>query len=118
MLTREGADASGLVLITPAVAATPSSERPEAKGPGKRVGVPGRLNLVRELSGLAPTDWVTLVAAIEAAASHISRHGTVAEQVAELVRWAESSTGPGLGAIQEAYDLFFGQARHDHRGQV
>ena len=107
LLTREGADASGLVLITPSVAATPSSERPEVTGPGKRVGVPGRLALVRELSNLAPADWVTLVAAIEGAASHISRHGTVAEQVAELVRWAEGSTGPGLGAIQEAYDLFF-----------
>ena len=137
LLTHPGIDASGLVLITPSVAATPSvleaarfvsyraenindssiiqgeniksytnrtlnSGRPEAKGPGKRVGVSGRSALVRDLSGLAPTDWLTLVAAIEGAAFHISRIGTVAEQVAELVRWAESPTGPGLVTIAKA----------------
>ena len=80
----------------------PGAEKPAAKGPGERLGVPARLALVRELSGLAPADWATLVAAIPGAASHVSRHGTVAEQVAELVRWAESSTGPGLVTIEEA----------------
>ena len=39
------------------------------------------------------------------AAAHVSRHGTVAEQVAELIRWAESPTGPGLAAIEEAFKI-------------
>jgi hypothetical protein len=103
LLTRQGVDASGMVLIAPPVTAMLGAEEPTAKGPRERLGVPSRLALVREVSGLAPADFATLVAAIEGAGSHISRVGTVAEQVAELVRWAESSTGPGLGAIQEAF---------------
>jgi hypothetical protein len=73
-----------------------------SKATGKQQGVPSRLALVRELSELAPSDWSTLVAAISGAGSHISRHGTVAEQVAELVRWAESPNGPGLAAVEAA----------------
>ena len=64
-----------------------------------------RLALVRDLSRLAPADWSTLVSGIEGAAAHISRHGTVAEQVAELVRWAESTTGPGLKAIEGTFKV-------------
>src|SRR5262249_11106766 len=44
-------------------------------------------------------EFVTL---IEGAARQIGRHGTVPEQAAELIRWAESSTGPGLEAIRRA----------------
>jgi hypothetical protein len=99
LLTRPGVEAAELCLIAPPAAAGPDAGAPAAKA---AVGVPGRLALVRELSNLAPADWATLVAAIRGAGSHISRVGTVAEQVAELVRWAESSSGPGLGAIQEA----------------
>ena len=71
---------------------------------GGRTGVSNRLKLVRGLNGLAPPDWATLVTAIPGAASHVSRQGTVAEQVAELVRWAEGSTGPGLAAVEEVLD--------------
>jgi hypothetical protein len=54
---------------------------------------------------LTPADLATLVAAIsEEAASHLSRHSTVAEQVAELIRWAESPTGPGLIAVETAFE--------------
>ena len=102
LLTRNGVDAAGLTLIAPPVAATLAAEKPAAKGPGERLGVPGRLALVRELSGLAPADLATLVAAIPGAATHVSRHGTVPEQAAELIRWAESSNGPGLVTIEEA----------------
>ncbi|HKI19014.1 MAG TPA: CHAT domain-containing protein [Isosphaeraceae bacterium] len=63
-----------------------------------------RLTLVRNLSRLAPGDWATFVAAIEGAATHISRQGIVAEQVAELIRWVESPTGPGLAAIEDAFN--------------
>jgi hypothetical protein len=58
------------------------------------------MRLIRELSGLTPADWATLVAAIPGAAPQVSRHGTVAEQVSELVRWAESPLGPGLASVE------------------
>jgi hypothetical protein len=104
LLARNGVDASGLVLIAPPpVAAMPGGAEPGVKPAGERAGVADRLVLVRDLSDLAPSDWATLVAAIPGAASHVSRHGTIAEQVAELVRWAESSTGPGLAAVEAAF---------------
>ena len=65
-----------------------------------------RAALVRTVSGLSPSDMALLVTLIDGAASHVSRHGTVPEQAAELIRWAESSTGPGLAAIQEALANF------------
>ena len=43
-----------------------------------------------------------MIALISGAADHVSRQGTVREQAGELIRWAESSTGPGLAAIEEA----------------
>src|SRR5262249_33808917 len=98
LLTHRGVDAAALRLIAPPAAAGPGAEGSTVKGP---VGVPGRLALVRELSNLAPADWATLVATIPGAGFHVSRHGTVPEQVAELVRWAESSNGLGLPAIEE-----------------
>jgi hypothetical protein len=61
-----------------------------------------RATLVRTVSGLSPSDLAQLVMMVEGAASHVSRHGTVPEQAAELIRWAESSTGPGLAALAEA----------------
>lgn len=69
----------------------------------ERVGDGARLTLVRGLSGLAPGDWAVLVTAIPGAGPHVSRQGSVAEQVAELVRWVESSDGPGLATIERAY---------------
>ena len=102
LLTRPGVDAAGLVLIPPLVVARPGAEKAVAKGPGERRGVPNRPALVRELSGLTPADWAILVATIPGAETQVSRHGTVTEQVAELVRWAESPTGPGLMTIAEA----------------
>jgi hypothetical protein len=47
-----------------------------------------------------------LVSLIEGAGSRVSRRGTVPEQAAELIRWAESSTGRGLAVIQEALANF------------
>jgi class 3 adenylate cyclase len=57
-----------------------------------------RLALLKALNGLSPTDLATLVIALPGA--HVSRNATVPEQVAELVRWVESSTGPGLAELQ------------------
>ena len=69
----------------------------DCTGTGERLGVSSRVALVRELSGLASADFVGLVTSIEGAGAHVSRQGTVAE----LVRWAESPTGPGLAAIED-----------------
>jgi anti-sigma regulatory factor (Ser/Thr protein kinase) len=63
-----------------------------------------RAALVRTVSGLSPSDLARLVMLVEGAASHVSRHGTVPEQAAELVRWAESPTGPGLVLVEEALE--------------
>jgi hypothetical protein len=95
LLTRLGVDVAELRLIAP------PAEGTAAQGPAKPVGVPGRLALVRELSNLAPADLAMLLTGIPGASARVSRHGTVPEHVAELVRWAESSTGPGLAAVEE-----------------
>jgi len=65
-----------------------------------------RAALVRTVSGLSPGDMALLVTLVDGAASHVSRHGTVREQASELIGWAESSTGPGLVAVQEALGEF------------
>jgi NB-ARC domain-containing protein len=59
-----------------------------------------RHDLVMTLCRFTPADFATLVASFPGAASQVSRHGTVPEQAAELVRWAESPTGPGLPAVE------------------
>ena len=61
--------------------------------------------LVRTLAALSPADFDTLVVAIPEAAQHVSRHGSVPQKVAELVRWAESPTGPGLATIGMELDV-------------
>lgn len=61
-----------------------------------------RPTLVQTLNDLTPADFATLIVMIPGAARQVSRQGTVPEQAAELIRWAESSTGPGLAAIEEA----------------
>ena len=65
-----------------------------------------RLTLVKTLTGLDPSDLTTVIALIPGAADHVSRQGTVREQAGELIRWAESSKGPGLGAVEEALGNF------------
>src|SRR5262249_40348480 len=99
LLARSGIDASKVVLVRPPRPAMPSAGEPGVKLPVKQMGDLKRLTLVKDMSGLDPADWATFVTVIPGATSHISRQGTVAEQVADLVRWAESTTGPGLAAI-------------------
>jgi len=100
LLTRAGADASAMIFVQPPAAA---AGKPAPSKPGDPVSMPERLALVRDLSRLAPPDWEFLVTVLEGAAARVSRHGTVPEQAAELIRWAESPTGPGLAAIEEAF---------------
>jgi hypothetical protein len=61
---------------------------------------------VRIVLKLNPSDLARVVVFIDGAASHISRHGSVPEQAAELIRWAESSGGPGLKDIRRALEHF------------
>ncbi|HEX8199144.1 MAG TPA: hypothetical protein VF590_01560 [Isosphaeraceae bacterium] len=70
-----------------------------------------RGTLVETLERLTPSDFASVVTRIPGAASHISRHGTVSEHVAELLRWAESSTGPGLPTVEDALRNFCGARR-------
>jgi hypothetical protein len=65
-----------------------------------------RATLVRTLTHLTPADFATLIASFPEAALQVSRQGTVPEQAAELIRWAESSKGPGLGAVEETLGNF------------
>jgi hypothetical protein len=97
LLTRPGFDAAGLVLISP-----PSA----AKGTGEQPRVPARVALVLELSGLAPTDWSLVLASIEGASKHVSHNAPIAEQAAQLVRFAESTARRGISveSIREALE--------------
>jgi hypothetical protein len=65
-----------------------------------------RMTLVEILERLTPADFDSVVTRIPGAGSHISRHGTVREHVAELLLWAESSAGPGLQSIEDALRNF------------
>ena len=40
---------------------------------------------------------------IEGAAAHVSHNLPIPEQVAQLVRWAESPNGPKLATVEEAF---------------
>jgi len=76
-----------------------------SKEPKKPVWARG--DLVRDLSGLSPSDWAILVASIEGAAANVSHNLPIPEQVAQLVRWAESPTGPELDAIEKTFKSLF-----------
>jgi hypothetical protein len=91
-----------MIFVQPPAAA---AGKPAPSEPGDPVSMPKRLALVRDLSRLAPPDWQMLVAVLEGAAARVSRHGTVPEQTAELIRWAEGPTGPGLAAVEEAFKI-------------
>ena len=80
----------------PADSLTPSPQRTPAMD---------RATLVRTLTDLTPADFATLIAMIPGAARQLSRV-SVPEQAGELIRWAESSKGPGLGAVEEALGNF------------
>src|SRR4051794_419730 len=78
-----------------------SADDPKTTESGGQPGDSHRTALITKLNGLSPADLASLVTAIPGAATHISRHVTVPEQVAELFRWAESTTGPKLAIIEE-----------------
>ena len=93
LLTRPGVDPSKLVLIDPSPSLAPQ-RRPHGGKPLDRVA------FVSALCNLSPTDLSRLVSALPGAAAYVSRSASVPEQVAELLRWAESPTGPGLGELR------------------
>jgi len=67
-----------------------------------------RLSFVWTLGALDSADFESIVASIPGASRHVGRQGTIPEKAAELMRWAESPTGPGLDALQEALDRISG----------
>jgi len=78
-----------------------------------------RATLVQTVTGLSPSDLARVVALIDRAARHVSRHGTVPEQARDLISWAESSAGPGLEAIQRALEqLSSGPSGEEHKTPV
>jgi hypothetical protein len=96
----------GLATVAPNPHTT-TRPSPSVAAPAPRTAGPiDRATLVRTVIGFAPGDMATFVTLIEGAARHVSRHGTVPEQAAELFGWAESSTGPGLEAIRRALEDF------------
>jgi pimeloyl-ACP methyl ester carboxylesterase len=82
-------------LVPSAKVATPRAAQPRAVD---------RVTLLRLVSRLSDSDMALLVSLVEGAGSRVSRHATVPEQAAELIRWAESPTGRGLAVIQEAFE--------------
>jgi tetratricopeptide (TPR) repeat protein len=69
-----------------------------------------RIGLVRRLSSLTPTDLAVLVASMSGAERQVAPQGTVAQQVGQLIAWAEGTTGRGLGleGVEIAYEALFG----------
>jgi hypothetical protein len=100
--------------MTPGHLATSALNPPTPTGPSPSAatsaptpaGPIDRAKLVRTVSRFDPSDMAMFVTMIEGAADHIPRHGTVREQAADLIRWAESSTGPGLKRVWEALENF------------
>jgi hypothetical protein len=101
LMTRHGVDAATLVLVSPSPVGVPSDDKVTSKGPVGTLDAKSRSALMRKLRGMAPADLASLLTEIAGAAERVSRQGTIPEQVAELVRWAESTNGPGLRVIEE-----------------
>jgi class 3 adenylate cyclase len=55
-----------------------------------------RTELLIALYDLSPTDLAKLVTTLPGASAQVTKNAPVPDQVAELIRWAESSSGPGL----------------------
>jgi hypothetical protein len=105
----KGVDAAMLGLIASQVS---PGENAGARGEdggrsAKSAPAMDRVTFVKALAGLGPPDFELFVATIPDAARHVSGHGTIPERVAQLIRWAESSTGRGIEPLQDAYRKLF-----------
>jgi hypothetical protein len=108
LFVRKGVVASALNLVVPPSTSGEDVAPPQRGGerPPEPLPTMDRLTFVRTLAGLTSADFELFVTSIPRAASQISRHGTIPEKVAELIRWAEGSTGPGFITVQQAYRNF------------
>ncbi|MGB2607824.1 MAG: hypothetical protein WBC80_02545 [Isosphaeraceae bacterium] len=94
---------SELAVLQPKSSSWPASQPTVLPAPSpQRTPAMDRLTLVRTLTDLTPADFARLIAMIPGAARQLSRV-SVPEQGGELIRWVESSTGPGLAAVEEAF---------------
>ncbi len=108
LFVRKGVDAAALTLVVPPSKSAEDVVPRQRGGESATKPLPtmDRLTFVRTLAGLTPAHFEPFVATIPGAAPHVSRQGTIPEKVAELIRWAESSAGPGIDAVQDAYRNF------------
>jgi hypothetical protein len=104
---RKGVDAETTVLVSPPVTKKSVEMGTTANSiSAAALSAVDRAALVRTVSGLSPSDMALLVTLIEGAADQVGHRGTVREQAAELIRWAASTRGPGLAAVEEALANF------------
>ncbi len=68
--------------------------------------IPDRIVLLKKLMNLTNSDLTVLVTAIEAS-SHVSDGSPVNDRASQLLRWAESSTGPGLARLMQVTRQIF-----------
>jgi len=110
---------SELAVLQPKSSSWPASQPTVLPAPSlQRIPAVDRSKLVRTLASFNPADFALLITAIPGAAAHVGRYGTVPEQAADLIRWAESPTGPGLAAIETALATFGNRDdRHPPPGQ-
>ena len=108
MYVRGGVDVSKMILVIPPARPDEDIHSPQkvSVGPTKSFQSMDRPTFVKTLGALSPSTFDLFVSSLENAAVHVGRRGSVPEQAAELIRWAESPTGPGLATIQEALESF------------
>jgi serine/threonine protein kinase len=110
LFVRRGVDAATTVLIAPptprSADVNPPRNAPDG-GPAKGLRTMDRPTFAKTLGALAPPTLDLFVASLDDAAVHLDYHGSVPEKAAELIRWAESPTGPGLEAIKRAFQGFW-----------
>jgi tetratricopeptide (TPR) repeat protein len=61
-----------------------------------------RTALIDALARLSPSDFAIVLTLLPGGAEQVSSKGTIREQAAQLVLWAESTFGPGLQKVEEA----------------
>ncbi len=87
---------------------------------GATVAAPAidRVSMISMLNGRDPADLSELVVALNAS-GYVAESGPPRQRVAELVRWAESTSGPGLAEVYRVATKLvpnFGSARPDSAG--
>jgi hypothetical protein len=70
LMVRDGVDAATLFLVS-------SIAQPTSGAPAKQFNIKARITLVKGLSELTPSDWLTIVAMLPGAASKLGHYGSI-----------------------------------------